>query len=401
MEYVAGEDLDKHANSRRMTVLQRLDLFLKICDAVQYLHSHLIVHRDLKPANVLVDEDGNPKVLDFGIAKLLRPELMDGELITMTKRHPLTAQYASPEQWEGGLITSASDVYSLGVILFQLLTGDLPVPWTGQAYAEYQHLVCQGDLPKASKSVVEGNAALCRESSTGALEGRLMGDLDAILSMALQKDVTERYPTVAAFTEDIHRHLQFLPVRARGEGVLYRVRRFLRRNRALATSITAVLLALGLGLGTALVQRNEARSKRKEAEEQRLIAQEEQERVKQLLRQREETLRQLQTQLDGKGVQAQQWRVAVENLKADIEKSIHEDENPIPVRGESPFLSSSRDILLGRNYGLLARLLTLSGDREGARKAYESCVANLKHAQEAGDISQSTTETIRRCQAGL
>jgi len=126
MEYVAGENLYKHANSKRMTILQRLDLFLKVCDAVQYLHSHLIVHRDLKPANVLVDAHGNPRVLDFAIAKLLRPELMDGELIIMTKRHPLTAQYASPEQWDGGLITSASDVYSLVVILFELLTGALP-----------------------------------------------------------------------------------------------------------------------------------------------------------------------------------------------------------------------------------------------------------------------------------
>jgi serine/threonine protein kinase len=401
MEYVAGEDLDKHANTRRMTVLQRLDLFLKTCDAVQYLHSHLIVHRDLKPANVLVDEDGNPRVLDFGIAKLLRPELMDGELITTTQRHPLTAQYASPEQWEGGLITSASDVYSLGVILFQLLTGDLPVPWSGHSYAEYEHLVCQGNLPKASKSVVEGHATLCRESSTASLAAHLVGDLDAILSKALYKDVTERYPTVAALAEDIHRHLQFLPVRARGEGVSYRFRRFLRRNRVLATSITAVLLALGLGLGTALVQRDEARSKKREAEEQRLIAQRETEHVQQLVKQREETLRQLQRELDEKGVQAQQWRIAVENLKADIERSIHEDENPIPVRGESPFLSSARHVLLGRNYGVLARLLTLSGDREGARKAYQSCVANLKRAQEAGDISQSTTETMRGCQAGL
>jgi serine/threonine protein kinase len=190
MEYVAGEELDRHANSRRMTVLQRLSLFLKICDAVQYLHSHLIVHRDLKPANVLVDADGNPKVLDFGIAKLLRPEMMDGELITMTRRHPLTAQYASPEQWEGGLITTASDVYSLGVILFQLLTGDLPIPWTGKSYAEYQRLVCEGKLPFASKSVVEGHSVLCREPSATALAAHLAGDLDAILSKAMNKDVT-------------------------------------------------------------------------------------------------------------------------------------------------------------------------------------------------------------------
>jgi len=248
MEYVAGEQLDKHANSRRMTILQRLGLFLKICDAVQYLHSHLIVHRDLKPANVLVDSDGNPKVLDFGIAKLLRPEMMDGELITMTNRHPLTAQYASPEQWKGGLITSASDVYSLGVILFQLLTGDLPIPWTGKEYAEYQRLVCEGNLPLVSNSVVEGHEVHCREPSGVALAAYLAGDLDAILSKALDKDLTERYPTIAALADDIQRHLQFLPVRARGKGLSYRTRRFLRRNRALVASIAAVVLTLSLGL---------------------------------------------------------------------------------------------------------------------------------------------------------
>jgi eukaryotic-like serine/threonine-protein kinase len=401
MEYVAGEDLDKHANSRRLTILQRLALFLKICDAVQYLHSHLIVHRDLKPANVLVDADGNPKVLDFGIAKLLRPEMMDGELITMTKRHPLTAQYASPEQWEGGLITSASDVYSLGVILFQLLTGDLPIPWSGKGYAEYQRLVCEGNLPLASKSVVKGHALLSREPSGAALATHLAGDLDAILFKAMDKEVTERYPTVAALTDDIQRHLQFLPVRARGKGLSYRTRRFLRRNRALAASIAAIVIALGLGLGMALMQRNNARHQKVVAEQQKSMAEAETRRANELAHQSDEVAQRLQHALDAKGIQDKQLRLAVAHEVNQLREIIRNDEKPNLIRGEGVLAGPARNVLLGRNYAVLAQLLTLSGDRQGAHSAFQSCVANLQRAQDAGDISRGTADTMRRCQAGL
>ena len=401
MEYVAGEELHKHANSRRMTILERLALFLKICDAVQYLHSHLIVHRDLKPANVLVDADGNPKVLDFGIAKLLRPEMMDGELITMSNRHPLTAQYASPEQWSGGFITAASDVYSLGVILFQLLTGDLPIPWTGKGYAEYQRLVCEGNLRLGSKSVVEGHPVLCREPSGTALAAHLAGDLDAILSKALEKDVTERYPTIAVLAEDIERHLQFLPIRARGQGLSYRTRRLLRRNRALVASIAAVVLALSLGLGIAVVQENKARHEQAVAERQTSIAEAETRRATELAQQREEIAKRLERSLDEQGIEDKQLRVAVANEVSQLRESIRKDERATSVRGESLLAGPSGNVVLGRNYAVLAQLLALSGDRQGARGAFQSCVANLKRAQDAGDISPGTAETQRRCQAGL
>src|SRR5262249_18616486 len=154
-------------------------------------------------------------VLDFGIAKLLRPELLDGDAITLTRHHPLTAQYASPEQWAGDTITAASDVYSLGVMLFQLLSGQLPFPWTGKSYSEYQRVVCSEDAPALSKSVVEGHAAACREPGNDALSSRLAGDLDAILHRALERDSVERYPSVTALADDIRRHLEFIPVHAR------------------------------------------------------------------------------------------------------------------------------------------------------------------------------------------
>ena len=392
MEYVSGSDLDKYANSKRLTVTARIDLFLKVCGAVQYLHQHLIVHRDLKPANVMVDIDGNPKVLDFGIAKLLRPEMMDGELITMGERHPLTAQYASPEQWEGGLVTSASDVYSLGVVLFQMLTGNLPIPWAGKPIDEYRRLVCLGDLPRASASVANGHASPCRESNDKALAERLSGDLDAVLAKALRRDVTQRYPTVEAFAEDLQRHLQFLPVRARGDSALYRTKRFLRRNRVSASSALGILLALAMGLSIALYQRNFALEQKAEAERETA-------RVKELIRQRNDMVESLQKQVVDSGMQDQQFRIAVASLTKDFHRMIHDDELLHGKnRGES---SPTEYVLRGTNDEMLGRLLTLSGDKNGARQAYQSCVANLTSAQRAGDLSEATMGAMRRCEAGL
>jgi serine/threonine protein kinase len=402
MEYVPGLDLAKYANSKRLTVQQRLDLFLKICSAVQYLHLHLIVHRDLKPENVMVDTDGTPKVLDFGIAKLLRPEFMDGDPITILDRHPLTTHYASPEQWEGRLISSASDVYSLGVILFQLLAGQVPIRSEGMSMGEYRQMVCFGAIPRASKSIRVGHGANCRESSDGALSQRLMGDLDAIVLKALSKDVTERYPTVEALTEDLRRHVQFLPVRARGEARWYHMRRFLRRNRTLAFSVFSVLLALGIGLGIALIQRKEALIEKERAEQQRLLAQRERDRVNELLHQREDVLLHLQRELDNQGLAYQQFRAAVKDVEAQIESWAHSDEQTASAgRGEEALSPAARAALLGRDYELLARLRTLSGDREGARQAFQGCVTNLRKAQELGDVSPATIDTMRRCAADL
>ena len=392
MEYVSGSDLEKFANAKRLTVIERLHLFLKVCDAVQYLHQHLIVHRDLKPANIMVDTEGTPKVLDFGIAKLLRPELMDGELITMTDRHPLTKQYASPEQWEGGLVTSSSDVYSLGVILFQLLTGNLPVPWEGKHISEYRRRVCEEVPPRASDSVMEKHAAQCREPGLSALAHKLSGDLDAILAMALDKDVNERYPTVAALTEDIRRHLQMLPVRARGKSGLYRARRFLRRNRVWVFSALAVVVALALGLSIALYQRNEARAQREEAERETA-------RVKQLIGQRDAMLQTLERQVADSGSQDQQFRVAIVKLTDGLQRTVDDDKRTYGEgRGDAdpyPY------VLRARNYEVLGQLLTLSGNKSGARQAYQGCVSNLTRAQRAGDSTQATADAMRRCEGGL
>ena len=401
MEYVAGVDIDEYANSKRMTVAQRLDLFLRVCDAVQYLHTHLIVHRDLKPANVLVDGMGQPRVLDFGIAKLLRPELLDGELITMERRHPLTAQYASPEQWEGGPITSASDVYSLGVVLFQMLAGELPIPWGGKSFSEYERLVCQGSVSRCSASIVKGHGALCRESSDAALAVRLAGDLDAIVSKALRKDVTERYPTVTALADDIQRHLQFLPVRSRGDAVVYRARRFLRRNRTMAASVAVVVIGLALGLGIALKERNEALRQEAVTLDQTRVAKLETERVIDLAHHNQQVAEGLQQSLEKNAVQNKELLVALRGIVAKIRDINQQAEMAARSgRGDGASAEAGQYALLGRNYGMLGHLLTLSGDREGARQARQSCVANLKRAQDTGDVSRATIEALRQCQNG-
>jgi len=217
----------------------------------------------------------------------------------------------------------------------------------------------------------------------------------------LRKDVTERYSTVTALADDIQRHLQFLPVRARGEGVSYGLRRLLRRNRALATSIAAVMPALGLGLAIALAEKNKAVREEAVARYQTSVAESETKRANELARHNEEVAQRLQQSLDKNEIQDRQLQLAVQSVVAELERINHQAESPSQAgRGEGPPPSSARDVLLGRNYGVLAQLLALSGDREGARSAYQSCVANLKRAQEAGDVSRATLEAMRRCQAG-
>jgi len=202
-------------------------------------------------------------------------------------------------------------------------------------------------------------------------------------------------------SEDVQRHLQFLPVRARGKGLSYRTRRSLRRNRALVASIAALVLALSLGLGIALIQKNKARYEQAVAERQTSIVEAETRRANEFAHQSEEIAQRLQHALDEQGIQGKQLRLAVANEVSQLREIIRRDQEPNSVRGESLLAGPARNVLLGRNYAVLAQLLTLSGNRQGARSAYESCVTNLKRAQDAGDISQRTADTMRRCQARL
>ncbi len=263
MEYIEGQPIDEYADARRLSIRERLELFLEVCGAVEYAHRHLVVHRDIKPANVLVTTDGVPKLLDFGIAKGFDPS-DDQSTGTITAVRLLTPEYASPEQVEGRRATVTSDVYSLGVVLYRLLTGHSPYrldshdPMT-VADAVRTHdperpstVVGQttGTIDRRARRLEDDRALATNAGSIARLRQELRGDLDTIVLMALRKEPDRRYRSVAEFADDIRRHLDGQPVRARPDQLGYRTAKFLRRNRTsvLASTIAVATLVLGVGI---------------------------------------------------------------------------------------------------------------------------------------------------------
>ena len=259
MEYVEGQTIVEYSEAHKLDTTARLQLFRKICTAVQYAHQNLIIHRDIKPQNVLVAADGTPKLLDFGIAKLLNPEL-GGQTLAPTLAGPqlMTPEYASPEQVRGLPVTTAMDVYSLGVLLYELLTGRRPYQIASRTPAEIERVVCHSEPLRPSTAVthlkvveispdaptgavttsVDTAAERPRTEESGRLRKRLAGDLDNIVLKALSKEPSQRYASVDQFSEDVRRHLEGLPVIARPNTVRYRAAKFLqaqprrRRGRA-------------------------------------------------------------------------------------------------------------------------------------------------------------------------
>ena len=225
MEYVEGEPLAEYCRRRNLSMPQRLRLFLKVCDAVNYAHRRLIIHRDLKPGNILVNAEGEPKLLDFGLAKVLDPTV-EGEL-TVSGTPLLTPTYASPEQLRGEHLTTATDVYSLGVILYELISGRLPYDKPGQTLFRLWTAVCE---------------------ETPAPPG-VTTDLDSIVLMALRNQPEQRYSSVDAFVADVERYLDGRPVRAHQGNVLYRFRRFVVRHKWAVSTAAAVFVATCLALG--------------------------------------------------------------------------------------------------------------------------------------------------------
>jgi eukaryotic-like serine/threonine-protein kinase len=272
MEYVEGLPVTQFCREQNLSIAERLRLFQKICGAVQYAHQSLIVHRDLKPRNILVTVEGEPKLLDFGIAKLLQTDGNSGAS-TITQVRFFTRDYASPEQVSGGQITTASDVYSLGVILYEFLSGQLPCRLKSHAEEEIRRIICEEEPESPSVAVVQGfRSDSSHEISTGEavrndqggdprkLRRQLQGDLDKIALMALRKEPSRRYRSVEQMAGDIDAHFQGFPVLARGASWKYRATKFLRRNRLAATlTATVVLLSVGFGVLMALQQRQTAR----------------------------------------------------------------------------------------------------------------------------------------------
>jgi eukaryotic-like serine/threonine-protein kinase len=269
MEYVDGMPVDAWCDSRQATLTERLELFEQICDAVSYAHQQLIIHRDIKPDNILVNQQGLPKLLDFGIAKLMKSEGEDGQQ-TVTSQRILTPAYASPEQFRGGAVGTASDVYSLGMLLYELLAGALPYKIdTSESIVAIDRLIClelpappshklRRSMPADSVRAVAAN----RQLTPDQLRRELKGDLDIILLKALRKEPERRYASVDALREDLRRYRQGLPVSARPDTAAYRASRFLRRHWLGVGATAAVIVALMIGLAAALMQTEQLRNER-------------------------------------------------------------------------------------------------------------------------------------------
>lgn len=244
MEYVDGEPITKFCDKGGLDTAARLRLFEKVCEAVHHAHRHLIIHRDLKPGNILVTREGAPKLLDFGVAKLLDPaENADGQ--TLTGVHPMTPAYASPEQASGQPITTATDIYSLGVILFELLTGARPYQITSTSPLEIQ------------KTLLETQPA-----APSRLKPGLSTDLDSIVAMAMRKEPDRRYVSAAAIADDLRRHLNDFPILARPDTRHYRMGRFVKRHKTMVIGAALAGLALTAASTVALWQARVARTER-------------------------------------------------------------------------------------------------------------------------------------------
>jgi eukaryotic-like serine/threonine-protein kinase len=272
LEYVDGVPLPVYCDERKLPVEERLALFVKVLDAVAYAHATLVLHRDLKPANVFVNAGGEVKLLDFGIAKLLDQSGSANETaLTRMAGRALTPDYASPEQIAGTPLTVASDVYSLGVMMFELLTGERPYRLKRGSAAELEEAILSADTSRPSTVVGEPFAS--RNGDTlSRMRRKLTGDLDTIVLKALKKAPGERYATVAALREDVKRFLDGRPVLATPDRFSYRARKFVIRNRLVVGAAASVFIALVAGLAVALWQANAAREQARVAREEFLVS---------------------------------------------------------------------------------------------------------------------------------
>jgi eukaryotic-like serine/threonine-protein kinase len=268
LEYVPGVAIDAWCDDRRLPIADRVKLFLDVLSAVAHAHSNLILHRDLKPSNIFVTDDGQVKLLDFGIAKLIDEETMGSDMTELTRAagRPFTPEYAAPEQVQNSAVTTATDVYTLGILLYKLLAGTHPIPCSGSMVDQLRAVV-DSEPTRPSETVGRGGeqTASLRGLSAQRLSKLLTGDLDNILSKALKKNPAERYGTVTAFADDLKRYLNHEPVSACADSMSYRLRKFVRRNRLGVGAAAAVALSLMMGLAATIWQSREASRQRDRA----------------------------------------------------------------------------------------------------------------------------------------
>jgi non-specific serine/threonine protein kinase/serine/threonine-protein kinase len=280
MELIQGEPITTYCDRHHLSVGARLGLFLQVCSAVQYAHQRLIIHRDIKPSNILVTPDGIPKLLDFGIAKIVASDSQSNAAEeTLTAFRVLTPRYASPEQVIGETITTTSDVYSLGVVLYELLAGVSPYRGGSTTGTELAFLVGDREVEKPSEANLAlrndgsgeiGNpedVAALRDATPQKLQKQLKGDLDNIVVMALRKQANRRYVSVEQFAQDIHRHLEHIPILARQDSWSYRASKFWERHQAAALTSVVMLCLILAALALALYEAKSARAQRARAEQ--------------------------------------------------------------------------------------------------------------------------------------
>ena len=378
MELVEGQPIDAYADLHKLDLRERLDIFLSVCAAVRFAHRNLVVHRDLKPSNILVSEDGRPKLLDFGIARLLSPDGLPGDM-TLSVGRFFTPEFASPEQILGERVTTASDVYSLGVLLYLLISGRKPYQIDTSSLAGIEEVVCH-QIPAAP------SARVTKE------EGRtLAGDLDWITLKALEKDPDRRYGSALELIEDLERHLNHEPVHARPPSTGYRLSRFVRRHRTMVAASVLAVLALVAGLTVAGLGLVRATEDRKLAERDAASSREVTAFLRQMLssvkpaqaRGREVTVREVldeaAAELDGRFYDDPEVEAAIRFTVGDSYQALGDYETAIPLlekavkirRAELP----AGDPRLDDALNVLGMVYWLSGDLAGSLKCSEEILA--------------------------